>query len=231
MSRGRRLADAAWLLALGLALGGAGVTNPLDFVTFDGIDYVRWLDEPGRELTRADLGAEFATVGCSIGEDVRGCSYGMDAGAAYLPAGTRMYTVRGYAPEFRLAAAWRERLFLYQAWRNPRARIGSDLFDIAGRVRAIDVRRRDGPGTEAAPRDPAPITAPADVEALVGMILQSPVRKPTPLTAGSPQYWVTIWLAEGTTLGRPYFPDTGELMGGLRVPPAFRAILDRYLAE
>jgi hypothetical protein len=224
-----RLVAAASLLALGLAIGGAGVTNPLDFVTFDGIDYVRWLDEPGRELTRADLGAEFATVGCSIAEDVRNCSFGMDSGAAYLPAGTRLYTVRGYAPEFRLAAAWRERLFLYQAWRNPRARMGRDLFDIAGRVRAIDVRRRDGADAEG--KSPAPITAPADVEALVGMILQGAVRKPTPPVSGAPQYWVTIWLAEGTTLGRPYFPDSCELMGGLAVPPAFRAILDRYLPE
>jgi hypothetical protein len=105
--------------------------------------------------------------------------------------------------------------------------MGRDLFDIAGRVRAIDVRRRDGADAEA--KSPASITAPADVEALVGMILQGAVRKPTPPVSGAPQYWVTIWLAEGTTLGRPYFPDTGELMGGLAVPPAFRAILDRYL--
>jgi len=225
----KRIAATAWLLVLGLSLAGAGMTNPLDFVTFDGIDYVRWLDEPGRELTRADLGVEFATVGCSIAEDVRGCSFGMDSGAAFLPAGTRLYTVRGYAPEFRLAAAWRERLFLYQAWRNPRARVGGDLFDIAGRVRAIDVRRRDGADAEA--KNPAPITSPGDVEALVGMILHGPVRKPSPSVAGARQYWVTIWLTEGTTLGRPYFPDTGELMGGVAVPPAFRAILDRYLPE
>ena len=72
----------------------------------------------------------------------------MDAGAAFLPAGTRMYAVRGYATEFRLAAAWRDRLFLYQAWRNPRARVGGDLFDIAGRVRAIDVQRRGGARAE-----------------------------------------------------------------------------------
>ena len=160
--RGLSLGPGALALVLGLvAVAGAAETSTtFDFVTFDGIDYVRWIDEPGRELTRADLGAEFATVGCSIGEDSRTCSYGVDAGAAFLPAGTRMYAVRGYATEFRLAAAWRDHLFLYQAWRNPRARVGGDLFDVAGRVRAIDVRRRDGPRAPREATRPAPIAAP-----------------------------------------------------------------------
>jgi hypothetical protein len=219
------------MLALGLALSGAGSSTLFDFVTFDGIDYVRWSDEPGRELTRADLGAEFATVACSIGEDVRGCSYGMDAAAAFLPAGTRLHAVRGYAPEFRLAAAWRGRLFLYQAWRSPRARVGGDLFDIAGRVRAIDVRRHrwTGPPGETVP--PVRVTAAADVEALVGMVLRGTVRRPTPAAGDARQYWLTLWLADGTTLGRPYIADTGELMGGVALPPAFRATLERYLTE
>jgi hypothetical protein len=230
--RGWSLGPGALALVLGLvAVAGAAETSTtFDFVTFDGIDYVRWIDEPGRELTRADLGAEFATVGCSIGEDSRTCSYGVDAGAAFLPAGTRMYAVRGYATDFRLAAAWRDHLFLYQAWRNPRARVGGDLFDVAGRVRAIDVRRR-GPRSPREATSPAPIAVPRDVEALAQMILRGTVRRPTPHASGEPEYWLTIWLADGTTLGRPYFGDTGELMGGLAVPPEFRAILDRYLPD
>jgi len=223
--------------ALALALGAVAVAaatdtpTTLDFVSFDGIDYLRWAEEPGRELTAGDLGPEFATIACSIGEDVRGCSYGTDAGAAFMPAGTRLYAVRGYATEFRLAAAWRGRLFLYQAWRNPRARVGGDLFDIAGRVRAIDVRRGGGPGPGGEAGLAVPVASPGDVEALLGMILGGTVRRPTPRVAGAPEYWVTIWLADGTTLGRPYFADSGELMGGLALAPAFRAILERYLAE
>ena len=231
--RHRRLGLGALALALGLVAvaDGASSSTTLDFVTFDGIDYVRFIDEPGRELTRADLGVEFGTVGCSIGEDSRACSYGVDAGAAFMPAGTRMYAVRGYATEFRLAAAWRDRLFLYQAWRNPRARVGRDLWDIAGRVRAIDVQRRDGPGAPREATGPARVASAPDVEALVEMILRGTMRRPTPHAAGEPEYWLTIWLADGTTLGRPYFADTSELMGGVAVPVEVRAILDRYLAE
>ncbi len=232
MRRWRSLGSSALALALGLVAvaDGADTSTTFDFVTFDGIDYIRWIDEPGRELTRADLGVEFGTVGCSIGEDSRTCSYGVDAGAAFMPAGTRVYAVRGYATEFRLAAAWRDRLFLYQAWRNPRAKVGGDLFDIAGRVRAIDVQRRGGPRPPGEASGAAPVTSVRDVEALVGMILHGTMRRATPHATGEPQYWLTIWLADGTTLGRPYYADTGELMGGLAVPPAFRVILERHLA-
>jgi hypothetical protein len=69
-----------------------------------------------------------------------------------------------------------------------------------------------------------------DVEALVEMMLRGTVRRPTPHAAGEPEYWLTIWLVDGTTLGRPYYADTGELMGGLAVPPEFRLLLDRHLA-
>jgi hypothetical protein len=229
--RSRSLGLSALALVLGLVTvaSGAQTSTTFDFVTFDGIDYVRWIDEPGRELTRADLGAEFATVACSIGEDSRTCSYGVDAGAAFLPAGTRIYAVRGYATEFRLAAAWRDQLFLYQAWRNPRARVGGDLFDITGRVRAIDVRLSGGPRREVG--QATPIASPRDVEALVEMILRGTMRRPSAHASGERQYWLTIWLADGTTLGRAYFADTGELMGGLAVPSEFRAILDRHLPD
>jgi hypothetical protein len=226
-TRGRRVGGAALVLALGLVVIGAGAATTLDFVTFDGIDYIRWAEEPGRALTRSDLGVEFATVGCSIAEDVRGCSYGVDAGAAFMPAGTRMYAVRGYKSEFRLAARLKGRVYLYQAWRNPRAKVGGDLFDIAGRVRTIDVQR--GEPTAASPR--VPIRSPRDVAALADMIAHGTMRRPTAHPASEPYYWLTVWLADGTTLGRPYFADTSELMGGVVVPREFRAILERYLAE
>jgi hypothetical protein len=199
----------------------------LDFVTFDRIDYIRFNDEPGRALTREDLGAEFATVACSIGEDNRTCSYGLDGGAAFLPAGTRLFAVRGYATEFRLAAVWRDRIYLYQAWRNPRARTGGALFDIAGRVRTIEAWR----GEPTADAEPARIAAREDVDALVGMIGRGETRRPAPHSAGEPRYWLTFWLADGTTLGRAYFPESGELMGGVALGDEFRAVLDRYLGR
>ena len=209
--------------------GAAGASTLLDYVTFDGVDYIRWAEEPGRALERDDLGPEFAVIECSFGEDLRGCPYGVDAGAAFLPSGTRVYAVRGHATTFRLAAVWKDRIFLYQAWRSSRAKSGADLYGIAGKVRGIDVRRGEPP--LAAASDPATITSSRDVETLVDMIAQGRVRSPLAHEAGEPRYWLTFWLADGTSLSRVYFRETRELMGGVVVPSDFTRILERYLGE
>jgi hypothetical protein len=219
----------ALVLALLALAEPAAAQTLLDFVTFDGIDYIRWAEEPGRALTPGDLGPEFATVGCSFSEDRRGCAFGLDAAAAFMPAGTRMYSVRGHPTDFRLAAVWRDRIFLYQAWRNPRAKVGGDLLAIAGKVSAIDVQRGE-PATLAA-RTPTMITQSVDVAALVDMILRATVRRPLPHPMSESRYWLTFWLTDGTTLGRPYFVETSELMGGVVLPSDFRRILERYLGD
>jgi hypothetical protein len=224
----RRAVLALLTLGLVLSLDRAGATTLLDYITFDGIDYIRWTtEEPGRSLTRADLGPEFAVVECSFGEDTRSCSYGVDAAAAFLPSGTRVYAVRGYPTNFRLAAIWKDRIFLYQAWRNPRAKVGADLYDIVGKVRAIDVQRGEPP--QAAATKPAAITASQDVAAIVDMIATGAVRAPQVHAVGEPRYMITLWLADGTTLGRVYFRETSELMGGVAVPGEFARILESYL--
>jgi hypothetical protein len=219
----------ALLVALLALAGSAHGQTLLDFVTFDGIHYIRWAEEPGRALSQNDLGPEFATVGCSISDDRRNCSFGLDAAAAFMPAGTRMFTVRGHPTEFRLAAVWKDRIFLYQAWQNPRARVGGDLLAIAGKVQAIDVQRGE-PATVAA-RTPMAIAASPDVTALVDLVNRGTVRRPRPHPMSEPRYWLTFWLTDGTTLGRPYFVETSELMGGIVLPDEFRRILERYLGD
>ena len=200
-----------------------------DYITFDGIDYIRWIDEPGRPLTREDLGPEFARVECAMVGDRHGCPYGADAGAAYLPSGTPVYAVKGYRTDFRLAAVASGRLLLYQAWRNARARTGAQLFDIARRVTHIEVQRGDR--TPATPGHPVRIGDARDADALIDMILSAGVRAPGARAPADRRYWITLWLADGTTLGRPYSGDSGELLGGVALPPEFRRIVERYLTE
>jgi hypothetical protein len=94
-------------------------------------------------------------------------------------------------------------------------------------VRAIDVQhgvpKPDAPGT------PVRIAAAADIDALVGLLVRAEVRAPRPQPFGAARYWLTLWLADGTTLGRPYFPESSELMGGLVLPAEFRRRLEAYL--
>jgi hypothetical protein len=217
------------MLGLAALAGRADASTTLDFVTFDGVDYIRWQEEPGRTLTPSDLGLEFGTIQCSLGEDVRECPYGIDGGAAFLPAGTRIHAVRGHATEFRLAAMVRDRIFLYQAWRNPRAKVGGDLYGIVGKVRAIDVQRdQPVPGT---PGRAPTITEPRHVQTLVDMIVRAPLRPPQPHAFGERRYWLTFWLTDGTTLGRPFYVETRELMGGVNVPEEFRALLEGHIGD
>ena len=218
----------AFVLTILALAGRAEAQSMLDFLTFDGVHYLRWAEEPGRALTREDLGIEFAAVECSYSEDRAGCAFGRDAAAAFMPAGTRVYAVRGYRTEFRLAAVVNERVFLYQVWRNGRAKVGGELFDLAGKVRAIDVQR--GEPTPAMSSKPVRIAA-KDVETLVDMILRGPMRPPRAYAFGEPRYWLTIWLADGTTLARPYFTESSELMDGLVVPAEFGGIIERYLRD
>jgi hypothetical protein len=200
----------------------------LDFVIFDGIEYLRTTEELGRPLERADLGDEFALVSCGIAQKPT-CPYGDDASAGLLPGGTRMYAVRGYSTSFRIAAVAGEQILLYQAWRSPRAKVGSDLYDIRGRVPSIDVRR-ETPGDPGA-RKAVLIRVRADVDALAEMITGAPVAAARAKTGAAPRYWLTFWFADGTTLGRAYFPETGELTGGLTLPPEFQATLERHLKD
>ena len=216
-------------MVLGALALRADAQSLFDYISFDGVDYVRWAEEPGRSLERGDLGPEFGVVACSFGEDLRSCPYGIDAGAAFMPAGTRIHAVRGYATDFRLAAVWKDRIFLYQAWRNPRARTGRDFFDIGGKVRTIDVERGETASSGAETR--ITIAEATDVEALVSLILRAAVRRPSPHGPGELRYWLTFWLADGTTLGRPYFPESGELLGGVVLPAEFRALVERSLRD
>jgi hypothetical protein len=171
-------------VAVTLALAPAAIASTiLDYITFDGIDYLRWQEEPGRALTRDDLGMEFAVIECSFGEDVRGCSFGVDASAAFLPTGTRIYAVRGHATSFRLAAVWQDRIFLYQAWRNPRAKTGGDLWPIAGKIRTIEVQLGQPIGDT--PRVPIAIDHPVYFRAVEKIITTAPASsaRTTPGTA------------------------------------------------
>src|SRR5262245_41937282 len=225
------LARVALAVLVATVLGpGAGIAYiPLDFVSFDGIDYIRWPEEVRRPLARDDLGPEFGTIQCSLGEDTRGCPYGVDAGAAFLPAGTRLYTVRGHASEFRLAAVWRDRIFLYQVWRNPRAKVGADLYPLVGKVSAIQVQR--GQPAPGAPRTPVTIDGAREVQALVELLVGSPVQRPQAHAFGEPRYWLTFRLTDGTALERAYFVETRELMGGVVLPAQFGSLLERYLGD
>ncbi len=76
----------------------------------------------------------------------------------------------------------------------------------------------------------ATVTALGDVEALVDLIVRAQTRRPLPHAPGETRYWLTFWFADGTTLGRPYYPESSELMGGVVVGGDFTRLLEGHLA-
>jgi hypothetical protein len=110
----------------------------VDFIRFNGITCFASNTNSGDQLTQDSLGPPFAAVELTVSENISTMNYELkDGDAAFLPANTLVYIVRGYRPEFRLAVISEETVVLYEADTNPQAKRGSDLLDLADKVRSI----------------------------------------------------------------------------------------------
>ena len=222
---------------LALALTGCGIPishiDWIDFVQFNGIQYIAvggymgsyFEGDDARGLVEADLGPEFARVKNKLAAThlvVPQCC--RDGDASYLDAGTPVYIVKGYNPEFRLAAYRDDRLVLFEADTNPRAQTGADLLDIGGKVQYIGVNSSEDGVTEL-----AAITDPEQVAVLVELVLGAPVDQ-THLTQVSIQYFIAFHLRDGTITTRAYSPDSGELFRGIMLPEAFGTAVEQALS-
>ncbi len=148
------------LLAVSLLLVSCSysITNDyIDFVKANGIEYIS-VDYfgggagVGRALVEADLGPEHFRVKQMLSRESKGPDYRTaDGDSAFVPAGDPMYSLKGYATTFRLAARRDGKLVLYEADSNPAAKTGRDLLDIEGRVVGIALM-----GGKDGPRNPGP---------------------------------------------------------------------------
>jgi hypothetical protein len=199
--------------------GGFPGTNTVidwvNFVRFGGITYIAVDTRPGRALARSDLGPVFATVQFKLEGNVHDPGYQTkDGDAAFLAAGSKVYTVKGYRPTFRLAAQQDNGLTLYEADTNPHARKGGDLLDIEGKVRSIGILSEQDAITEL-----GAIKDRSQVAKLVDEIVQAPVDQKR--QGGDLSYFLAFHLFDGTVVKRTYWPDTGILERGILLPASF----------
>lgn len=196
----------------------------VNFVRFGGITYLAVATKPGRPLAVSDLGPVFATVQFELEGNINDPHYqSKDGDAAFLDAGTRVYTVKGYSPTFRLAARDNNTLRLYEADTNSHARKGSDLLDIGGKVRTIGIASgQDGVTEVGAIKDPQQVTS------LVNMILSAPVDQNSP--TGNQLYFLVFHLRDGTTTSRAYWLDANKLQRGIVLPDTFAVAVKAALA-
>ena len=187
---------------------------------FGGIQYLReWhstgeeILPGGRDLAAKDLGPELCRVA------FRGNGYAgpyylyQDGDATFLNQGTPVYAVKGYSPEFRLGTLEDGRLILYEADTNPFAKTGGDLLDIRGKVTAIDILNDDHPMTVAGTIDDEQA-----VEGFVETVLEAPVNQSSRDHDG-PRYFLGFRLADGTSVVRSFWLETGELSRGIMTDP------------
>ena len=198
-----------------------------EFVRLNGVVFFPW-DELAADALGPQVG-EVTTVYCddaALSEPCLGTD--PDGAATYLPRGTTLYAVRGYATTFRLAVRRGEEIVLYEAWCSDWAKVGADLFDIYGRVERVTTH-----STEVVFAPEVVINDRATVEALVGMLLAGRIvdGRPGGIPAGTLP--VTLHLDDGTTTGLGVAPDGRALVpwGWIEMSPAFRQTLERAVAE
>ena len=187
---------------------------------FGGIQYLREWHSTGeeilpgeRDLAAEDLGPELYRVA------FRGNGYAgpyylyQDGDATFLNPGTPVYAVKGYSPEFRLGTSEDGRPILYEADTNPFAKTGGDLLDIRGKVTTIDILNDDHPMTVAGTIDDEQA-----VEGFVETVLEAPVNQSSRDHDG-PRYFLGFRLADGTSVVRSFWLETGELSRGIMTDP------------
>ena len=212
----RRLATILVGVALSTSCQGSVVSiDWVDFVQLHGVTYVAVSTSPGRPLQQGDLGSQYGLVKVRFAGSQDPNHHPQDGDAGFLDPGTAVYSLKGYAPSFRLAAHDQGTLTLYEADTSPRAKVGADLLDLVNKVSYIGINSAQDGRTEL-----AAVHRQDQVDGLIGMVLDAPVDQ-TPRSNSGTQYFIDFHFDDGTETRRSYWLESGELSRGILLPPAF----------
>ena len=212
-------------------------------VQFGGITYLAkgsWfgsmIANGERALTADDLGPELYRVAFRRVGYVGSYGY-QDGDATYLNPGTPIYAVKGYSPEFRLAALEDGTPRLFEADTHPEAESGEALLDIRGKVTSIDVLSTKKSikvlGTKVENGEDVvlgKIEEERAVKRFVELVLESPIDQGRRDHEG-PRYFLYFRLADGTSVVRAFWLESGELSRGVMTDPAITLSVWRALGE
>ena len=174
-------------------------------------------DEP--DLKADDLGPVLYRIAFR-GNGYAGPGYRLqDGDATYLNPGTPVYAVNGYSEQFRLGTVEDGRVILYEADTNPHAETGADLLDVRGKVTAIDILDDDDALTVL-----NTIENERTILRFVELLLAAPVDQGI-RNYDRQRYFLGLRLADGTSVVRAFWLETGELSRGIFAGPAAVAIV------
>jgi hypothetical protein len=238
------------LLAASLLLVSCFPTTHIDYIdfvkangiTYVGVNYFGGGPGVGRAPVEADLGPEHFRVKQMLSDGSKGPEYRtVDGDSAFVPAGEPVYSLKGYATTFRLAARREGKLVLYEADSNPAAKTGRDLLDIEGKVVGIAlVSGKDGRTILGR------ITERSRIDDLVRLVLSAPVDQDPPQPSSSPRtplpmpttplerpdygFYVAFQLVDGSATQRHYDIANGVLHRGIFAGGAFRSAVQELAA-
>jgi hypothetical protein len=193
----------------------------VDFIKFNNITYLRTIQSLPYSEEKLEY---FGEIQFRVEGNVSTPDYQIkDGDAAYLDKGTRIYSINGYSPNFRLVAKVGTELYLFEADTNPNARTGVDLLDIRGKVEYIGINSPVDGKTEL-----NSIIEQDLVSRLVEMILEAPVDQTIRLS-GNKQVFLEFHLKDNTSVNRSFWSDTGELHRGILLPDEFRETIKPFI--
>ena len=186
------------------------IVDYADAVHLGGRDYLDNGEASGRPVRQAEVGV----VRCSISRIRPGSGYLLqDGDATLLPAGAKLYSVRGLTSWFRLLSA-DGRIFDSQPAAT--ARRGGDVLPLTGQVTSIELIGVGG-GVRR-------LTDPAAVTAAVAGIVAAPADPGGPwpyADAGQ----LRFRLRDGSTLVRQWNPARRLISGNIQLPASAVALL------
>jgi hypothetical protein len=183
----------------------------------------------GAALTQADLGPVYDTIGANIHD----CAPPPTGNySTFLSEGTRLYTIKGYQPWFRLAvieaaSGSAPSISFIEATSNPHARTAGELLPLDNKVDAILLYPHSS--FSSAPTSPTPpplktVRAQEQVAKLIALFDQTPLQG-TPDTGGTIDILV-FHFRDGTISGLLYDPTTGWTdRGSVVLPSTFASLL------
>lgn len=207
------------LVALASACGvGAHPKANIDWISFvqvRGRQYVAVRSLGARATSPAVLGRAVATVRKTLAGHVFDPHYRpRDGDAAFLPVGTQLREVRGFAPWFRLGALVDGDVTIYQLDR--RDGTGAEVFDFdASAIRSLEIRRASDDSLERT------VTDPALVHRLVAAIERARVRA-TDVIDEDATCVVAFTYADTPPIALQYRASSGTLSPGIRLDAALR---------
>ena len=182
----------------------------VDFVNFNGTHYLAlWETNAPNPGPGATIRQPFGRVAREVSKTTFPGGI-QDCDAAVLAQGTILYTIDGYDPSFRIATGNGR---IYEAFAARNATTGRDLFDLEGKVVAIEIRALEGEGTSVLGR----IEDPGSVEAATRHILEAPIRADLSASDGE-SYLLRFELRDGSAVVRTLDVQSRALLPVLQLP-------------